>query len=132
MNTKTLHQSVAIQASAHDLYEALMDSKKHAAFTGADAKISREVGGKFSVFDDWATGVNVELIPDMKIVQKWRGGDWPEGYFSEVTFVFKKTKNGTRLEFTQTDIPEEFFEDMEQGWIEWYWEKLKSYFEPGA
>ena len=127
MKTKTLHQSLLIQASAHAIYEALMDSKKHSEFTGATAKLSKIIGEKFSVFDDWASGVNVELIPDKKIVQKWRVNDWPEGHYSEVTFAFKEVENGTRMDFTQTQIPQEEYEDIAQGWVDWYWEKLKRY-----
>jgi activator of HSP90 ATPase len=128
MKTKTLHQSVVFETDPHEVYETLIDSKKHAAFTGAKATIGRQVGDTFSVWDDWATGSNVELIPDKKIVQRWRGSDWPKGHYSRVMFELKKIDRGTRLDFTQTDIPEALFEEIAQGWKEWYWEKLKMYF----
>jgi activator of HSP90 ATPase len=128
MKTKTLHQSVVFKATPHQLYEALMDSKKHSEFTGAEATIGRRVGDSFRVWDDWATGVNVELVPDKKIVQQWRGGDWPEGHYSVITFEFKKEGSCTHLDFTQTDIPESLYEDVAQGWQEWYWDKLQTYF----
>jgi len=35
-------------------------------FTGDKASISRKVGGKFSVFDGYSEGANLELIPDTK------------------------------------------------------------------
>jgi len=73
-----------------------MDSRKHARFTGGSARISRKVGGKFSVHDGYAEGRNLELIPDMKIVQTWRASDWPEGLYSNVTFELNETKIGTR------------------------------------
>jgi len=71
MKTKTLHQSVSLKATAHDIYESLMDSNKHSEFTRSPAVIHREVGGEFSAFDGWASGKTVELIPYKKIVQKW-------------------------------------------------------------
>ncbi len=107
METKTIRQSVNIKASPHDVYEALMDSKEHAKFTGGKASISREVGGKFSAFDGYAAGVNLELVPDKKIVQSWRAEDWPEGQESRVTFALSKVEGGTRLKFTQSGVPEE-------------------------
>jgi uncharacterized protein YndB with AHSA1/START domain len=76
METKTVKQSVTIKVSPHDVYEALMDSRKHAQFTGDKASISRKVGGKFSVFDGYSEGTNLELIQDTKIVQAWRASDW--------------------------------------------------------
>jgi activator of HSP90 ATPase len=129
MKIKTLHQSILIKATPHELYEALMDSKKHSAFTGAKATIGRRVGDTFSTWDDWASGVTIELVPDKKIVQRWRGADWPEGHHSVITFEFKKENHATRLDFTQTDIPESVYEDIAQGWQDWYWEKLLAYFQ---
>ena len=83
MKTKTIKQSVTFRAKPHDVYEALMDSDKHSRFTGGKAHISRQIGGKFSTFDGYSEGVNIELVPDKKIVQSWRAGDWPEGHYSQ-------------------------------------------------
>lgn len=127
MKTKTLHQSMLLQTTPHNVFEAFMDSKKHSEFTGAAATISKKIGGKFSVFDGWATGETKELITDKKIVQTWRADDWPDDHYSEITIALKEVTHGTRLDFTQTDIPEESYEEIAQGWIEWYWEKLKTY-----
>lgn len=69
MAVKTIRQSVTFRASPHQVYEALMDSRKHAQFTGGKASISRQVGGKFSTYDGYAEGVHLELVPDEKIVQ---------------------------------------------------------------
>ncbi len=45
-----------------------MDSQKHSEFTGEEANISREVGGKFNAFGDYIMGINLELVPDKKII----------------------------------------------------------------
>ena len=68
---KTINQLITFKASTHDVYEALMDSKKHAEFTKGPAEISTEVGGAFSVHGEYITGENLELEQDKKIVQKW-------------------------------------------------------------
>jgi activator of HSP90 ATPase len=129
MKTRTIRQSVTIKASPHDVYEALMDSKKHSTFTGDKAVISREVGGRFSAFDGYAEGVNLELVPDKKIVQTWRASDWPEGSYSKVTFALQAAAGGTQLTFIQTGIPEEFADDVLQGWQDYYWAPLKEMLE---
>ena len=41
MKTKNIKQTATFTAKAQDVYEALMDAKKHAAFTGANAKIDK-------------------------------------------------------------------------------------------
>ena len=129
METRTIKQSVTFKASPHDLYEALMDSEKHAQFTGDRADISREVGGKFTAFGGYSEGVNIELVQDEKIVQTWRASDWPEGHYSHITFYFEKSDDGTQLTFTQTGVPEEQYEDISQGWWDFYWNPMKEMLE---
>jgi activator of HSP90 ATPase len=129
METKTIRQTVTFKAAPHDVYEALMDAKKHAKFTGGKASVSRETGGKFSTFDGYAEGVNLELVPDKKIVQTWRAEDWPEEHYSRVTFSLNKLKEGTRLTFTQSGVPEEQYRDVSQGWQDYYWTPMKKMLE---
>jgi activator of HSP90 ATPase len=129
METKTIRQSVTIKASPHDVYEALMDSKKHAKFTGGKATISREVGGKFTAYDGYAEGVNLELVPDNKIVQTWRADDWPEGHYSKITYTLRGAAGGTNLTFTQSDVPEDQYDDVSQGWRDYYWAPMKELLE---
>ena len=47
-STAALLQSVTFKAPVQDVYETLMDTRKHARFTGARARISRKIGGKIS------------------------------------------------------------------------------------
>ncbi len=103
--SKTIRQTATFKASPHEVYETLMDAKKHAEFTGGEAKISRKVGGKFTIYDGEIEGENLELVPDKKIVQTWRYSDWPEGHYSTATFSLEEVDGGTRLTFTQTDVP---------------------------
>jgi len=126
---KTIKQVVVFRTAAHEIYEALMDENKHAQFTGDKAVISREVGGKFSVFDGYGEGANLELIADRKIVQTWRAYDWPKGYYSRVAILLKESDKGTRLTFTQTGVPEEHYNDIYQGWRDYYWIPLKKMLE---
>ncbi len=129
METKSIKQSITFKATPHEVYEALMDSDKHSQFTGGEAKISREVGGTFTVFDNYAEGTNLELIPDKKIVQTWRASDWPEGHYSRVTCSQKEVDGGTRLTFTQTGVPAEQHEDISQGWRDYYWTPMQEMLE---
>jgi activator of HSP90 ATPase len=131
METKTIRQTVTFKASPHEVYEALMDPKKHAEFTGGEAKISRKVGGKFTVFDGYAEGTNVELEPDQKIVQTWRAEDWPAGHYSTATFTFTKAAAGTKLVFNQSGVPADEYDDVAQGWKDYYWKPMKEMLDGG-
>jgi len=121
-----IRQSVTFQASPHAVYEALMDSRKHAQFTQAPAKISRKVGGAISAYGDYITGTNLELVPDQKIVQAWHAAEWPEGHLSKVTFKLAPVRGGTRLSFTHSGVPAAYVADIRQGWIDNYWVPLKA------
>ena len=129
LKTKTIKQSVNIKATPHEVYEILMDSKKHSQLTGAKASISRKVGGKFEVYDSYAFGKNVELVSDKKIVQSWSTTDWPAGVFSTATFLLTPTKTGTKLTFTQIGVPIENAKDIAEGWQDYYWKPLKEMLE---
>ena len=128
---KNLDQEVIIKTSPHELYEAFMDSKMHSKFTESKAKVSRDVGGNFSIFEGEINGKNVELIQDKKIVQTWRGEDenWPKGYYSTITLIFEPKDDGTLIKFTHTDIPEGCYESVKEGWDEYYWQPLKEMLE---
>lgn len=127
--SKPIRQSVTFKAAPHQVYEALMDSRKHAKFTGDAASLSRKVGGKIMAYGGYITGTNVELVPDEKIVQTWHAADWPEGHESRVTFSLKPVQGGTRLYFTHTGVPDEHYESIKQGWIENYWTPMRAMLE---
>src|ERR1700746_30363 len=68
----TTHQEIALNASPQQLYEALLDSKQFAGFSGRPAEINREVGGAFSLFKGHIVGRNLELISNARIVPPGR------------------------------------------------------------
>jgi activator of HSP90 ATPase len=124
--SKLIRQAVTFKATPHEVYEALMDSRKHAKFSGSDAKLSRKVGGAISAYGGYITGTNLELAPDKKIVQAWHASEWPEGHLSRATFKLTPVKGGTRLNFTHSGVPDKFFDDIRQGWIDSYWTPMKA------
>lgn len=126
---KTIRQTATFKASPHEVYEMLMDAKKHSEFTGGDAQISRKVGGKFTIYDGEIEGENLELVPDKKIVQTWRYSDWPQGHYSTATFSLEEADGGTRLTFTQKDVPDDKYEEIKQGWKDYYWKPMKEMLE---
>lgn len=128
---KTIRQTVTFKASRHEVYELLMDAKKHSRLTGGDVKLSRKIGDKFTVYDGEIEGINLELAPDEKIVQSWRYSDWPKGHYSRATFLLEDVKGGTRLIFTQYEVPDEHYEDIKQGWRDYYWNPMKEILKKG-
>jgi activator of HSP90 ATPase len=126
--SRLIRQSATFRATPHAVYEALLDSRQHARFTQSPARISRKVGGEFSAYGGYITGTNLELVPDKRIVQAWHASEWPKGHVSRVTFTLTPVKAGTRLDFTHSGVPDQFFDDIKQGWIDNYWDPLRAFF----
>lgn len=129
MKTRTIRQTVSFDASAHEVYEMLMDEKKHARFTGGAAHISRDVGGKFVTNDEYSSGTNLELVQDAKIVQTWRASDWPDGHYSSLTIMLSQGAPPTNLSFVQTGVPADQYDEISKGWHDYYWNPLKALLE---
>lgn len=127
--TQTIKQIVKFKTDPMSVYNALIDQKIHAKFTGEKAKINNKVGGKFSVYGDYATGENLELVPGKRIVQTWRASDWEDGVYSKITFVFTKEGKGTKMTFTQTGAPKDQIKSITEGWKDFYWIPMKNMFE---
>jgi activator of HSP90 ATPase len=129
MQTKSIKQTVEFDSSPLEIYNLLMDEKKHAAFTSSEVSMSTEPNGKFSIFDGYCHGYNIELIEGKKIVQAWHFAEegWPEDHFSICTFQFEEVDNKTSLTFEQTNIPEHKVEELKKGWKQFYWEAMKAY-----
>lgn len=125
MKTTTIKQGCMLPGTSHEVFELWMDTKKHASFTNGEARIDRKIGGAFTTFDGWATGTTLELVPDRKIVQLWRASDWPEGHFSKITVLLAKAPKGTKVMFSQTDLPTSFAKSIAKGWKEFYWEPMR-------
>ena len=121
----TIKQTVNFKSSPEKIYDALMSSKGHKRITGRPAKISNRVNGKFSTFGGLVVGKNLKLERGKKIVQAWKGKDWPN--YSRVTFTFKKIKTGTKLTLTHV-LQKKYATGCRNGWKDYYWKKMKKIF----
>lgn len=110
------------------IYKAWLDSKEHADMTGGEATCSKETGGKFTAWDGYITGENVELIANKKIIQKWRTTEFDvEDEDSEITIELNEIEVGCEFILTHTAIPAGQ-PDYKAGWIENYITPMKDYF----
>ncbi|CAN1278086.1 Activator of 90 kDa heat shock protein ATPase homolog 1 [Linum perenne] len=133
---KTISLTEKFSCRARDLFEILMDENRWKGFTQSNAKISKEVGGEFAIFDGSVTGSNVELQEGKLIVQKWRFGSWPDGIISTVRLTLEEPEAGmTIVKLTHTDIPEEdrygnatVVENTERGWRDLIFHKIRAVF----
>lgn len=131
MQTRSIRQTIILNASANDIYDALMDETQHTAFTESQAHIDATLGGAMDAYDGYITGRFLELEPNARIVQIWRAEEdgWPEEHFSTLTITLTPRHNGTAIGLLQTDVPEHLSRSIAEGWKEYYWKPLRKYLE---
>lgn len=129
--TKNIKQWVNLDCSPDEVFSAWMDSRRHGEMIKGNAKIDPKVGGKFDIWDGSVVGKTLELEPKKhRIVQEWRYDydDWPNDAPSKITIEFVPHKNGCKLRFWQSKIPEKYAKDIAQGWKDYYWKPMQEYF----
>lgn len=127
MRTVTIEQEVELPGTPRQVYEAYVDTIKHAEFTCFAAEIDRYEGGNMMAGGGYIHGKIIELVPDLRIVQTWHASDFPEGHDSELEIMLEEVENGTLLRLTQRGVPEEMRDDIDTGWKRNYWEPLRAY-----
>lgn len=122
----SIEQQITVPASPDAVYEILTQSERFSAMSGgAPANIDSAAGGAFSLFGGAISGRNIECVPNQRVVQAWRVGDWPEGIYSIVSFDLSPDGSGTKISFRQSGHPEGSQEHLEQGWHNMYWDPIK-------
>ena len=124
--SKTIHQTVTLRASPDALFDTYLDSRKHSAATGANAVMSRRVGGTFSAHAGHLRGRNLAIVPKRLIVQSWRASNWKKGDLdSTLVLVFSRVPGGGRISMTHVNVPDANAASITRGWDEYYWKPWK-------
>lgn len=130
LKTKAIKQKAFIPASPAEVYDAFIDPKKHAAFTGGKATCDPKVGGKMTTWDGYIRGKNLKLVKGKRIQQEWITTDWIDGYpASTLDLSFSKKGTGTELTMIHSNVPAGLASSFATGWKDHYWTLLKKYFE---
>lgn len=129
---KTLKAREEFICSAEDLYRTLTTKELMLAFTNSEVVCETDPLGDFSLYSGFVNGQFVELVPNKKIVQKWRLKTWPESHYSEVTIEFEAKGDSTMLNLTQKHVPEKEYDSTQDGWNRHYWARIKQIFGYGA
>lgn len=124
---KSIKQTYYINASIGEVWGALTNPDKINRWGGGPAKMSGELGFEFSLWGGDVYGKNIEVVHGSKLVQEWFGGVWDKP--SIATFILSSKENETVINFTQTDVPDEEYKDIEQGWKDYYLGPIKDYLE---
>jgi len=116
-------------AKPKQVYQAFLSARIHTAFTGSKATGASRVGAKFTAWDGYITGRNLELKSGKKIVQEWRTTEFPSEYpDSKLELTFKSKRGGTEIVMIHSKVPASQTSSYREGWITSYWNPLREYF----
>lgn len=125
---KTFKKTFIINAEPSDVYSALTNPFTIELWSGYPAVMPAEPGSEFSLWDGDISGRNIEFIPDSKVVQEWYFGDQSER--SIVTISIQPFREDSQVTVEHTNIPDEDFEDIAEGWREYYIGAITRFFNP--
>ena len=115
-----------IPAQPDEIYLALTNPLTIHLWTGEPAEMSTEPGSQFSLWDGSIVGKNVEFETSKKIIQQWYFGDQEEE--SIVTIKLHPHPRGTSVELKHTNIPDEGYNDIVDGWNDVYFTSLYEFY----
>ncbi len=116
-----------IDAPPEDVYIALTNEATIRLWSGEEAIMPLEAGSEFSLWDGSIVGKNLEFIPGKKIVQEWYFG--AQELPSIVTIILHSAKTGTSAELRHTNIPDDDYENIIEGWNENYFGSLIDFYD---
>lgn len=122
---KDIKRYYILNAEPKDVYNALTNKTMLDIWTGEEAEMEPVAGSAFSLWGGSISGVNLEFEENRKIVQKWFFDDEEN---SIVTMKLHPHKKGTSLELLHTNIPDEAYENISEGWDEDYFGALNELF----
>jgi activator of HSP90 ATPase len=125
---KTFKKTFRINAEPSDVYSAITNPVTIELWSGYPAVMSTEPGSEFTLWEGDITGRNIEFVENSKIVQEWYFGDQEEK--SVVTILIAPEGESSLVTVEQTNIPDNDFQEIAEGWREYYIGAIIAFFNP--
>jgi activator of HSP90 ATPase len=125
---KTFQKTFRINAEPSDVYSALTNPYTIELWSGYPAVMSEVPGSEFSLWEGDITGKNLEFIRDKKVMQEWYFGGQTDK--SIVTISIQPDGENSQVTVEHTNIPDNDFADIAEGWREYYIGAIVNFFNP--
>ncbi len=125
---KTFKKTFKINAEPSDIYSAITNPFTIELWSGYPAIMSTEPGSEFSLWEGDITGKNLEFVQNKKLVQEWYFGEQAEK--SVVTITINPDRENSLVTVEHTNIPDNEFNDITEGWREYYIGAIIIFFNP--
>lgn len=116
-----------IEAEPEEIFLALTNPFTIELWSDSPAKMDDKEGTEFELWEGDICGKNIKVVKDKELIQEWYFDE--QAYASMVTIRLHKDKSGTSVELRHTNIPDEAYENIEEGWREYYIGAIKRFFE---
>ena len=116
------------EATPDEVYNALTNPFAIELWSGYPAEMKLEKGFGFSLWEGDITGTVLDFEQDSKLVQRWNFGDVEQASIATIN-LFPKKSNKTYVVLTHTNIPDEDYENIVEGWTDFYLGAIKKFFE---
>ena len=124
---KDFKKYYVLSATPEEVFAALTNPATIQLWSGDPAIMSTEPDSEFSLWEGNIEGKNLEFEKDKKIVQQWYFGEQEEA--SIVTIKLFPERNKTSLELRHTNIPDEDYDNIVDGWNNVYLGSLIEFYE---
>ena len=118
-----------IKASPEQIYNAWLSSEGHTGMTGSKAEVSNIIGDVFQAWDGYIQGRNIELEPNVRILQSWRTTEFKDtDEDSRLEILLDATKGGSLVTIFHSLLPDHGMK-YKQGWVDAYFLPMEEYFQ---
>ncbi len=118
---------ISIDTEPEDVYACLTNPFTIELWSDMPAKVEAVPDTEFEIFDGGIVGKMLELEPNKKVIQEWYFGD--QEYPSIATILIHPDKGKVSVELRHTNIPDEDFKDITDGWKKFYLGRIKEFLE---
>lgn len=132
ISTSSFSLKETFLTSPDELYRTFINQEFVQVFTHSAAQVDGCRGGKFQILDGNVNGEFAELIPDEKIVMKWRFKTWPCEHYATIKLQLKDLGEETELSLDCKGVPSGEEERTKEGWKRYYFKAIKQTFGYGA
>lgn len=126
---KNLKKYYTVSADPQDVYTALTNPFTIELWTGEKAVMSEEDGSEFSLWGGDIVGKNLAIEHNVSLKQQWYFGEEDDENPSIVNIKLWEVKGGTSVELLHTNIPDEAFDNIVDGWDNAYFGAISKLFE---
>jgi activator of HSP90 ATPase len=123
---KTFRNHYFVNATPEEVFLAITNPFTIELWSGYPATMEAKENTEFSIFGGDISGRNKKIVENHELVQEWYFGDTLEE--SIATIRIESHKLGTKVNLEHVNIPDEDYDNIAEGWNEYYWGAIKVFF----